>query len=112
MATVVPSYTDSDLPPPPPYSKEEDVKIQAAAAKVFAEDPKIVNALEIDIETLTKCMKDTEEDFRTISQKLGEIDKKQLTSTKYQGTNLTLTSNGKAWNPEANRRERLAPLLG
>lgn len=85
MTTVAPSYAAADLPAPPPYSKDEDVKIQTAAANEFASNPDVANALQIDIGTLTKTLKDLDDDFRTVSVKLGEIDKKQLTSTKYQG---------------------------
>lgn len=80
---IPPSYVAADAAPPP-YSREEDIKIQVAAAKEFATNPKVAAALELDIDNFTQTLKDVDDDFRTASVKLGDIDSKNLTSTKYQ----------------------------
>lgn len=87
MATYTPpSYTSFDAAPPP-YSKEEAIKIEVAAAKEFATNPEVAAALEVDLDNFTQTLKDVDDDFNTVntvSVKLGDIDSRGLTSTKYQ----------------------------
>ncbi|KAG8768232.1 hypothetical protein FRB91_002852 [Serendipita sp. 411] len=90
MADTAPPVYD-DNAPPPAYTREEKIEIQVAAT-IEVHKPEVRAQLEVDLEAFTRSVKEIEDGFRVVENKLGEIDAKGFDNPfqpqwiKYRGT--------------------------
>jgi len=74
MSGVAPPVYNDDAAPPT-YSRKEGIAIQTAAiAEVHK--PEVQAQLEVDLESFTNSVKEIEDGFRVVQDKLGDIDAK------------------------------------